>query len=375
MKTVRIVSVVGARPNFMKVAPIVRRINRHNASGSGNGVRFEHVLVHTGQHYDTKMSDVFFRDLGLPQADINLEVGSGSHAEQTGQVMIAFEEIVLRLKPHLVIVVGDVNSTVACALASAKVNTPVGHVEAGLRSFDRAMPEEINRIVTDHVSSYLFTPSRTADANLAKEGIDGDRVFFVGNVMVDTLMAFRRRASVRGVLQKLKLTKRGYALMTLHRPSNVDSPRSLRRILKALEQIQRTLPVVFPVHPRALSAMSSGWAVRLLSRMPAFLVVDPLGYLDFLCLMNSAGVVLTDSGGVQEETTVLSVPCVTLRENTERPETVTQGTNVLVGSDPEKIVGEVHKAMNGGVPQGRIPELWDGKSAERVVKTLANLFA
>lgn len=374
MKTVRIVSVVGARPNFMKVAPIVRRMNEHNAAASNNGVRFEHILVHTGQHYDSRMSDVFFRDLGLPQPDINLEVGSGSHAVQTGRVMIAFEEIVLKLKPDLVIVVGDVNSTVACAVTSAKVNIPVAHVEAGLRSFDRTMPEEINRIVTDHVSTYLFTPSRIANTNLAKEGIDGSGVFFVGNVMVDTLMAFRRRASVRGVLQKLKLTKRGYALMTLHRPSNVDSSQTLRKIFAALGQIQQMLPVIFPAHPRAARAMSSGWARWHLHRMRNLVIIEPLGYLDFLCLMDSAHLVLTDSGGIQEETTVLGVPCITLRENTERPETLTMGTNVLAGCDPEKIVAQASKALQGETEKTKIPELWDGQSADRVLKTLVTIF-
>jgi UDP-N-acetylglucosamine 2-epimerase (non-hydrolysing) len=289
-------------------------------------------------------------------------------------VMIAFEKVTTKLKPDLVIVVGDVNSTVACALASAKLNIPVAHIEAGLRSFDRTMPEEINRVVTDHVSTYLFTTSRFANDNLSGEGINGDNVFFVGNVMIDSLLRFKQRACARNTLSKLKLGRRGYAVFTLHRPSNVDDPSRLQQILEALETIQRALPVVFPAHPRVLDRVLSGSISKWLHRMGHLSVITPLGYLDFLCLINNARLVLTDSGGLQEETTVLGIPCLTLRENTERPETVAEGTNVLVGCDRERIVVEASKAMQGGIKKAATPELWDGRSAERIVDTLAMIF-
>ena len=360
----RLMLVAGARPNFMKVAPIWHAAQRKSDLGV--------TLVHTGQHYDPNMSDVFFAELGLPQPDEFLGVGSGTHAEQTAKVMLAFEPVLQKQQPDVVVVVGDVNSTLACALVAVKLGIRVAHVEAGLRSEDRSMPEEINRVATDAISDYLFTSSRDADANLLREGIPAERIFFVGNVMVDTLLAHRERAIQRSaILDRLGIGERKYAVMTLHRPSNVDSEDALQRMLQIILLTQQRIPVVLPLHPRTRTRL--GERVEHLTQAGVILT-EPLGYLDFLRLMCSARVVLTDSGGIQEETTVLSIPCLTLRENTERPVTLRQGTNHLVGTQPERVVAVLDRvlAQEAGKHHA-VPEGWDGYAAQRIVETLTRL--
>ncbi len=352
----------------MKIAPLIEEMTKYPD--------LEPVLVHTGQHYDDVMSKFFFKDLGIPKPDVNLEVGSASHAVQTAMIMQRFEPVLLQGRPDLVIVVGDVNSTIACALTSVKLGIPVAHVEAGLRSFDRTMPEEINRVLTDAISDYLFTTEKSATENLLREGIAKEKIYFVGNVMIDTLMRHRRKADRSEILAKMGATEGSYGLVTLHRPSNVDCRDTLENILYALEKIGQRLPLIFPCHPRTREKIE---AFRLLSYVNAkdkskislgIHFCDPLGYLDFLKLMAEARVVLTDSGGIQEETTILGIPCVTLRENTERPVTITEGTNTVVGRDKDKIVENALKVLNGHSVKGNIPELWDGKAAERIVKIL-----
>ena len=342
----------------MKVAPIYRAIAARG--------RLAQRLVHTGQHYDVKMSDVFFQDLGLPAPDIHLGVGSGSHAEQTAKVMVELEKVFARERPDLVSVVGDVNSTLAAALVAAKACIPFAHVEAGLRSFDAAMPEEVNRLVTDRLANLLLTPSRDADENLAREGTDPKKVFFVGNVMIDSLLASKQRAQKLPTLAQAGLTAGRYALCTLHRPSNVDDPRVLGGLLDALGFVASSIPVLFPVHPRTRKMMAEQGLSSKLEAMTDVRLVDPLGYLEFLALSSQATMILTDSGGLQEESTALGVPCLTLRENTERPITVTQGTNLVVGTDPGLIKAEAEKILAGHGKTGRIPELWDGRAAERI---------
>lgn len=361
----KIVSVVGARPNFMKIAPIIRAVASQRS--------MEHLLVHTGQHYDEKMSKSFFKDLGIPKPDVNLEVGSGSHARQTAEIMMRFEPVLLKYKPDLMIVVGDVNSTLACSVVASKLRVAVAHVEAGLRSLDRDMPEEINRLVTDAITDIFFTTSPDADQNLIKEGIAKNRIFFVGNVMIDTLMHNLTKASQSHILQNLDLKPRRYALLTMHRPSNVDDPKILKRLASALTTINQDIPVVFPMHPRTRHNLKNPALKNLSDQLSHLKLIEPLGYLDFLSLMKNAKFVLTDSGGIQEETTVLGIPCLTLRENTERPITITQGTNVLVGSDPKKILSEAKKIFAGRYKKGRRPKYWDGKSAQRIVETLVKL--
>jgi UDP-N-acetylglucosamine 2-epimerase (non-hydrolysing) len=355
--------VVGARPNFMKVAPIIEALNRYPNL-------FTQLLVHTGQHYDERMSHVFFHDLGMPRPDINLGIGSGSHAEQTARVMLAFEPVLREQDPDLVLVVGDVNSTLACALVATKLRVPVAHVEAGLRSFDRAMPEEINRVLTDQVADLLFTTEGDANENLRHEGVDAEKVHFVGNVMIDTLLRHKERALGLPVLDKYGVQGGDFALLTLHRPSNVDVPEVLSGILTALEEIQSRLPILFPAHPRTVARIEGFGFGERLEAMTGIQVVEPLGYLEFLNLLANAQLVLTDSGGIQEETTILGVPCLTLRENTERPVTVTQGTNTIVGVVPHDIVAEASRVMDGGGKSGRVPELWDGKAASRIADVL-----
>lgn len=355
---IRILHVVGARPNFVKVAPIL-------AAMQARGNAFQQALVHTGQHYDDQMSRIFFDDLKMPPEDEYLGVGSGTHAEQTAGVMLAFEPVLLKYRPDWVMVVGDVNSTLACALVCAKLGVRVAHVEAGLRSWDRGMPEEINRLLTDQICDLLFTPSQDADANLLREGIDGGKIHFVGNVMIDTLVKLLPRAQAQPILEELKLEKRGYMLVTLHRPANVDHPQTLGQIISALETIARELPVIFPVHPRTRKNMQ---AFDLQAEGVRFL--EPLGYLDFLALTYSAGLVLTDSGGIQEETTYLGVPCLTVRPTTERPVTVELGTNRLVASQGEAILEAVRTILRGQGQQGTCPPLWDGKAAERIVEVM-----
>ena len=353
--------IVGARPNFMKAAPVVDALKKI----PGTTVQ----LIHTGQHYDRKMSGLFFEELGLPIPDEDLEVGSGSHGEQTGQIMIRFEPVLKTKQPDLVMVFGDVNSTVAASLCAAKMNIPVAHVEAGLRSFDRTMPEELNRIVTDQLSDYLFITELSARKNLIHEGIPEEKIFFVGNVMVDTLLKHRERAQLIDAKSKLGLPSEGYGILTLHRPSNVDDTRALLEILEAVGELSRQLPIVFPCHPRTRQQLNkSEFSTVLGTHGNRVMIIEPLGYLEFLSLLGDARLVLTDSGGIQEETTVLGIPCLTLRDNTERPVTIEQGTNTLVGNSRDCILAEGAKALDGGMCHGRMPELWDGKAAERIAE-------
>jgi UDP-N-acetylglucosamine 2-epimerase (non-hydrolysing) len=369
----KFICVAGARPNFVKIAPLMARLRQCN--------RISTLLVHTGQHYDAALSDIFFEELDVPRPDINLGVGSASRASQLAAIMQRFEPVLLTEKPDLVIVVGDVNSTLACALASVAVGIPVAHVEAGLRSFDRTMPEEINRVMTDAISDLLFTTEQSATENLLREGVDQGRIHFVGNVMIDALLAHRQKADRSDILQRLGIAPRSYALATLHRPSNADRRETLQGLLSALEAVARDLPVIFPCHPRTRSrieAFGLGHHVVALNGHKASAAINlsgPLGYLDFLKLMAEARLVLTDSGGIQEETTVLGVPCLTLRENTERPVTVEQGTNMVVGVLPETIVKACGAVLDGRSGNPRIPELWDGCAAERVVRILCGSFA
>jgi UDP-N-acetylglucosamine 2-epimerase (non-hydrolysing) len=361
----KVINVVGARPNFMKVAPIVDEMKRRPMD-------FAPLIVHTGQHYDAQMSDAFFSDLGLPEPDVYLGVGSSSHAVQTAAVMQSFEPVVLDHKPDWVLVVGDVNSTIACALVCSKLGVKVAHVEAGLRSRDRTMPEEINRLLTDQIADLLLTPSEDADENLRREGIPDSRIRFVGNVMIDSLFGQMKRAEKSKVREKLGLASKDYAVLTLHRPSNVDDRDALARILAALEEIGRRLPIIFPVHPRTRARIEEfGFAERVKGAI-GLRLVDPLGYLDFLRLYSGARLVLTDSGGIQEETTVLGIPCLTLRDNTERPITVELGTNQIVGNDTIRIVQAAVASLAAKTNEQpvRVPPLWDGHAAGRICDAL-----
>ncbi len=359
----KILNVVGARPNFMKIAPLMA------AYKTCPGI--EPLLVHTGQHYDERMSQLFFRDLGIPEPQVNLNVGSASHAVQTAEIMRAFEPLVLDWRPDGVLVVGDVNSTAACALVAVKLGVAVAHVEAGLRSFDRDMPEEINRLVTDAIADLLFCTEASAVENLRREGVPDENVFLVGNVMIDTLLANRAKAEASPILQNLGLAPGGFAVLTLHRPANVDDPAVFGRILDALEVIQRDVPIVFPVHPRTRQNLGRSALGGRVAGLGGLRLIDPAGYLDFLKLMASARVVLTDSGGIQEETTILKVPCLTLRENTERPVTVQVGSNRLVGSDPARILAAYRDIRDGRFRPAETPPLWDGRAAGRIVSILA----
>ncbi|WP_156520913.1 non-hydrolyzing UDP-N-acetylglucosamine 2-epimerase [Magnetospirillum moscoviense] len=359
MKTV--LCVVGARPNYMKIGPVI-------AALTASGIKAP--LVHTGQHYDAAMNDSFFTDLGLPRPDVNLEVGSGTHAVQTAMIMQRFEPVLDEIKPDAVLVVGDVNSTIACALVAAKKGIKVVHVEAGLRSYDRAMPEEVNRVLTDQISDFLFTTERSALANLEREGIDPNRVHFVGNVMIDTLKAHVARAVPAAVTLKDAAFTDGYTLVTLHRPSNVDEPEVLARLVGCLAEISAATPIVFPIHPRTRARIEAAGLMAKLTG-PRVVLLEPQGYLNMLGLMSAAKVVVTDSGGLQEETTALGVPCLTVRENTERPITVTDGTNTLVGIDSGAIMAAFKDVLATGGKAGRAPELWDGKAATRIAQILA----
>jgi UDP-N-acetylglucosamine 2-epimerase (non-hydrolysing) len=366
-----LVCVVGARPNFMKMAPIIKQLQAVNHL-------IKPYLVHTGQHYDQAMKDTFFQQLGIPEPDKDLGVGSGTHAVQTANIMLRFEPVLDEVAPFAVLVVGDVNSTIACGLVAVKKNIPLIHVEAGLRSYDREMPEEINRILTDQLSDLLFTTERAAADNLLKEGINQQRICFAGNVMIDSLLANCRQAStLSDTLQKYgcrqAISEKNYALLTLHRPSNVDEPETLARLIHVVGEASKKLPVIFPVHPRTQHKITEA---GLLSALPEdrVIMLPPVGYLEMLGLMQSARLVLTDSGGLQEETTALGVPCVTLRENTERPITVTEGTNTIVGTDAVKIVQCVDDILSSGGKSGRIPEYWDGQAASRIVDEIVRRY-
>ncbi len=358
----KILNVVGARPNLPKIAPLIREMQRHR--------EVEPILVHTGQHYDANLSDIFFRQMGIPEPQVNLEVGSGSHAAQTGEILKRIEPVLLRFKPDLALVVGDVNSTIAVGLAAVKLGIPLAHVEAGLRSFDRSMPEEINRILTDAIADYLFVTEEDAIGHLLKEGRPREAIHFVGNVMIDSLRHFLPIAQQSAIGAELGLVSNGawrrFAVLTLHRPSNVDSVEKLAELLGAINAIAEEVPVIFPVHPRTQQRLSEAG----IQHHHQLHVTAPVGYLDFLCLLSKATLVLTDSGGIQEETTALGVPCLTLRENTERPVTISQGTNLLVGTEAAKIIAAAREILGGHSKAGRVPPLWDGHAAERIVEIL-----
>jgi UDP-N-acetylglucosamine 2-epimerase (non-hydrolysing) len=343
----------------MKVAPLHRAFQARDAIE-------ESLIVHTGQHYDEKMSDIFFEQLELPKPDRYLGVGSASHAQQTARVMTAFEGVVKEEAPDLVLVVGDVNSTLACSLVATKMHVPVAHVEAGLRSWDRRMPEEINRLLTDTIADLLFVTEPDGVDNLRAEGVADDRIFFAGNVMIDSLVFFREKASQTGIISDLNLTPGRYAVMTMHRPSNVDNGAGLKRVLETIEQVAAQVPIVFPMHPRTRNRFNEFGLADQLGAVDNLVLLEPLGYLEFLRLMEKAAVVITDSGGIQEETTFLQVPCLTLRDSTERPITVEQGTNELLPLDPDQITRRVDELLEGDVPEGQVPERWDGKAADRI---------
>ncbi len=358
----KILNVVGARPNLPKIAPLIREMQRHR--------EVEPILVHTGQHYDANLSDIFFRQMGIPEPQVNLEVGSGSHAAQTGEILKRIEPVLLRFKPDLALVVGDVNSTIAVGLAAVKLGIPLAHVEAGLRSFDRSMPEEINRILTDAIADYLFVTEEDAIGHLLREGRPREAIHFVGNVMIDSLRHFLPMAQQSGIGADLGLASNGnwrrFAVLTLHRPSNVDCIEKLAELLAAVNAIAAEVPVIFPVHPRTQQRLSEAG----IQHHHQLRLTAPAGYLDFLCLLSKATMVLTDSGGIQEETTALGVPCLTLRENTERPVTISQGTNLLVGTESARIIAAAREILNGHSKAGRVPPLWDGHAAERIVEIL-----
>lgn len=355
--------IVGARPNFMKMAPLFKEFERYPE-------RFKPILVHTGQHYDEKMSKFFFEDLGMPEPDAYLNVGSGTHGQQTARIIERYEDYILSgEEPDLVIVAGDVNSTIACALVAKKLHIPVAHLEAGLRSYDEVMPEEINRILTDRISDILLTPSLDGNENLIKEGVNPEGIHFVGNIMIDSLIEHRDKAEASTILTDLGIAE-DYALVTLHRPSNVDEAAGLKIILFAFAEIGKKIKLVFPMHPRTSKNIENLGLEELLSSIPNLIITEPVGYLDFMKLQMNAQFILTDSGGIQEESTFFGVPCLTLRENTERPITITEGTNLLVPLDSLSIIKFSEEIMAGNVKKGQIPKYWDGKAAERVVKVV-----
>lgn len=365
---IKVLNIVGARPNFMKIAPIMREMKRRRDE-------FQPLIVHTGQHYDAAMSDSFFTDLGIPAPDYHLEVGSGTHAVQTAKIMQAFEPVVLEEKPDWVLVVGDVNSTIACALVCSKLGVKVVHVEAGLRSYDRTMPEEVNRILTDQISDLLLTPSEDGDENLKKEGIDESKIKFVGNVMIDSLFYNLEKANKLKVRENLGLDKKDYSVLTLHRPSNVDDEKKLSNLLEALISISEKVPIIFPAHPRTKGNIEKfGLSEKIAASN--IKLIEPLGYLNFMNLYSGAKLVLTDSGGLQEETTALGIPCLTLRENTERPVTISHGTNILVGTNPEKIKQAAFEILSRpDSTNKKIPPLWDGHTAERICNAISETAA
>lgn len=366
MTPIKTIVVAGARPNFMKIAPLMKRIAEQNSQGTGVG--FEIRLVHTGQHYDPKMSDVFFKELGIPEPDFNLGVGSGSQAAQTASVMTSFEPVCLKEKPHWVIVVGDVNSTVACTLVCAKMGIRVAHVEAGLRSFDRTMPEEINRVVTDSLADLLLTPSEDANENLRREGVAGERIKLVGNIMIDSLIENLPRSRQAAVMNRVGLEPGKFAFVTLHRPSNVDGKESLASIMAEVERLAARLPVVFPIHPRTRKMLSE-FGIKT-SEGRGLQLIDPVGYHDSLSLTENARLLLTDSGGLQEEATYFRTPCLTLRPNTERPVTVTMGSNRL--TNLQRLATDIDEFLDGPERRGQIPPLWDGGTARRTLDEIRN---
>lgn len=377
-------SIAGARPNFMKLAAIARAVAEYNTSNASEGRTIIHRIVHTGQHYDQKMSEGFFDDLGIPKPDINLEVGSGSHAVQTAEIMKRFEPVLLAEQPDVLLVVGDVNSTIACTLVASKIEygkssaglppsrkrPVIVHVEAGLRSFDRDMPEEINRILTDAISDLLFITEQSGEDNLLHEGVAPEKIHFVGNVMIDTLRHHLEKAGQSTIRKNLGINE-PYALVTLHRPSNVDRLDTLQPLLHCLYEISHSIRLVFPLHPRTRNNMDQFGLLAKLLDNPRITVAEPLGYLDFLNLIQGSTLVITDSGGIQEETTVLGIPCITLRQNTERPVTVTEGTNYLIGTDPQKIMRTVGDVLAGSSKKGAVPKYWDGQAGKRIVNILA----
>ncbi|MFA5513233.1 MAG: UDP-N-acetylglucosamine 2-epimerase (non-hydrolyzing) [Candidatus Kapaibacterium sp.] len=362
----RILNIVGARPNFMKIAPIMAAMQASNT--------IEPILIHTGQHYDEKMSHLFFEELEIPKPLVNLEVGSDSQAKQVAKIMDRFDDICTELKPDAILVVGDVNSTMACSIVASKLGIKVIHMEAGLRSFDRRMPEEINRLVTDTLADLLLTPSEDGNVNLIKEGIPEEKIKLVGNIMIDTLLRFLPKAEKSDILNNLNLTSENYVAVTLHRPSNVDEPENLTKIIQTLNKIQRKLKIVFPIHPRTRKNIDGFGLSELVESSENLILTEPLGYLDFQKVMSNARLLITDSGGVQEETTALKIPCITVRENTERPITITHGSNELAGLDMEKVLHFSEKAINGKWKESKIPDLWDGKTANRVVNEIENYF-
>lgn len=385
-KKIKIICVAAARPNFMKIAPLIDELNRYckkKSSRYSNKSRpitqltkypITYKLVHTGQHYDYQMSGSFFKELNIPKPDYNLGVKAGLHGEQTGKTMIKFEKVCLKERPNLVIVVGDVNSTLAGALVAAKLHIPVAHIEAGLRSGDMTMPEEINRILTDHISDYLFTTEKDANKTLLKEGINKKKIFFVGNIMIDTLLKQQKKAKKSKILKKFNIKPKQYALLTLHRPSNVDDKKILKKLLQTFSVIQKKIKIIYPIHPRVKKRIKEFGFEKHIKQMKNFIITPPLGYLDMIYLLNNAKLLLTDSGGTQEESTILKIPCLTLRDNTERPITVNIGTNIIVGINKNKILKEVNKILSGKIKRGDIPKYWDGKTARRIVKILVGKF-
>jgi UDP-N-acetylglucosamine 2-epimerase (non-hydrolysing) len=379
----KLMSIAGARPNFMKLAAIARAVDAYNQSTTAANNPIAHCIVHTGQHYDQKMSKGFFDDLGIPKPDINLEVGSGSHAVQTAEIMKRFEPVLQAEQPDVLLVVGDVNSTIACTLVASKIEygkTSAGlpptrkrpvivHVEAGLRSFDRDMPEEINRILTDAISDLLFVTEQSGEDNLRNEGIATEKIHFVGNVMIDTLRQHLEKARQSTIKERLAI-QGAYALVTLHRPSNVDSPETLQPLVQCLYEISRNIQLVFPLPPRTRNNMERFGMLDQLLATPGIIVTEPQGYLDFLKLIQDATLAITDSGGIQEETTVLGIPCITLRQNTERPVTVTEGSNYLIGTDPKKIILTARDVLSGASKKGSIPQYWDGQAGKRIIEAL-----
>lgn len=358
--SIKIISVVGARPNFIKVAPIHRAFQKYS--------QVEHLICHTGQHFDSRMSDIFFKELGLPEPDFNLGVSGGSHAYQTAKIMMAFEEILEEVRPDLVLVVGDVNSTLACSLVASKLHIPVAHVEAGLRSNDRTMPEEVNRLVTDAISDLLFVTEKSGMENLENEGKPSDQVFFTGNVMIDSLVNLKPKIDASGIFSELGVDKGDYVLCTFHRPANVDSRSYLEELQQVLNELSEKATVVFPIHPRTRHNLET-WKLDQ-GFSDKVLVTDPIGYIDFLALTANAKLIVTDSGGIQEESTFLGVQCITVRDNTERPVTVDVGTNQLIGRNLHNVREASLKVLSGALKEGAVPELWDGKAAERITAIL-----